>query len=471
MNPKRTMIKALLIGLASVSISLTPSSLVPSLALAVNLLIGLAVGAVTHVLVPQCTDLLISAGLFGRDLHRPGRPKVPEATGVVLGAAYASGLALFLPFVYRENEKNLLMFMGALLSINSMCFLGFADNVLNLRWRVKLIVPFVASLPLLLLYYSTGGSTSVLLPPVISNSLFGSPTAIQLGPIFYVFLACLAVFGTNAINILAGVNGLESGQTVVLAGSLCLNSAIQFASLRLSFFLLWPFLCGSVALYRYNRYPASVFVGDTFCYLSGMTLAASGVIGHCTKTVLLFMLPQVVNFLYSLPQLLKVIPCPRHRLPVYLADQDLVGVSFTDWIGEDDLNRMGWAVVRLLEVLRLAEVQKIPCDRMTDTAVSVDHGPMGVPLKSPTTATTRSSASTPSLMHEREEEHLVCSISQRGIKVRVQNLTLLNLVLWKLGPMHEESLTRCLLGIQIAWSLCAFWLRYYVAELVYSSSV
>lgn len=63
------------------------------------------------------------------------------------------------------------------------------------------------------------------------------------------------------------------------------------------------------------RYPSSVFVGDTFCYFAGMTFAVVGILGHFSKTMLLFFIPQVINFIYSLPQLFHIIPCPRHRLP------------------------------------------------------------------------------------------------------------------------------------------------------------
>ena len=38
-----------------------------------------------------------------------------------------------------------------------------------------------------------------------------------LGPLFYVYIGMLAVFCTNAINIYAGVNGLEVGQAIVIA--------------------------------------------------------------------------------------------------------------------------------------------------------------------------------------------------------------------------------------------------------------
>ena len=64
-----------------------------------------------------------------------------------------------------------------------------------------------------------------------------------------------------------------------------------------------------------HRYPSSWFVGDTFCYFSGMTFAVVAILGHFSKTMLLFFIPQVANFVYSVPQIFRFVPCPRHRLP------------------------------------------------------------------------------------------------------------------------------------------------------------
>lgn len=49
-----------------------------------------------------------------------------------------------------------------------------------------------------------------------------------------------------------------------------------------------------------------------------MTFAVVSIIGHFSKTVLLFFLPQIFNFLYSVPQLFHLVPCPRHRLPKWV---------------------------------------------------------------------------------------------------------------------------------------------------------
>ena len=48
-----------------------------------------------------------------------------------------------------------------------MVFLGFADDVLALKWRHKLTIPTVASLPLLMIYYTNIGNTTVIVPKIL----------------------------------------------------------------------------------------------------------------------------------------------------------------------------------------------------------------------------------------------------------------------------------------------------------------
>ena len=65
--------------------------------------------------------------------------------------------------------------------------------------------------------------------------------------------------------------------------------------------LMIPFLLTTLALLRANSFPSRVFVGDTFCYFAGMTFAVVGILGHFSKTMILFFLPQICNFVLSLP--------------------------------------------------------------------------------------------------------------------------------------------------------------------------
>jgi UDP-N-acetylmuramyl pentapeptide phosphotransferase/UDP-N-acetylglucosamine-1-phosphate transferase len=68
--------------------------------------------------------------------------------------------ALTAPLIFLSTVQ-LVEFTSACLSICFMLFLGFMDDVLDLPWRAKLVIPPVATLPLLCSYT---GLTSVVLP-------------------------------------------------------------------------------------------------------------------------------------------------------------------------------------------------------------------------------------------------------------------------------------------------------------------
>ena len=63
-----------------------------------------------------------------------------------------------------------------------MLLLGFADDVLNLRWRHKLYLPTLASLPLLMVYYVTYGVTWIVIPKPL-RFIFGK--FMDLGMFFH----------------------------------------------------------------------------------------------------------------------------------------------------------------------------------------------------------------------------------------------------------------------------------------------
>lgn len=47
------------------------------------------------------------------------------------------------------------------------------------------------------------------------------------GILYYVYMGMLAVFCTNAINILAGINGIEAGQSLVIAASIIIFNIVE----------------------------------------------------------------------------------------------------------------------------------------------------------------------------------------------------------------------------------------------------
>ena len=158
---------------------------------------------------------------------------------------------------------------------------------------------------------------------LIILDIFTRPPARRPILCWQLYMGALAVFCTNAINIYAGINGLEAGQSYVIGCAILLYALLQVLlgsadrdQYLFAVTLTLPFLGATLGLLKHNWFPSRVFVGDTFCYFAGMTFAVVGIHGHFTKPLLLFFLPQVANFVYSVPQLFKRVPCPRHRLPV-----------------------------------------------------------------------------------------------------------------------------------------------------------
>ncbi|KAH8046709.1 phospho-N-acetylmuramoyl-pentapeptide-transferase [Aureococcus anophagefferens] len=74
--------------------------------------------------------------------------------------------------------------------------------------------------------------------------------------------------------------------------------------------LMLPFCATTLALLKSNWFPAEVFVGDTFTNYAGMTLAVVAILGHFPVMLMALMVPQLLNFLISVPQLFKLRPCP-----------------------------------------------------------------------------------------------------------------------------------------------------------------
>jgi UDP-N-acetylglucosamine--dolichyl-phosphate N-acetylglucosaminephosphotransferase len=156
-----------------------------------------------------------------------------------------------------------------------------------------------------------------------------------------------------------------------------------------------------------------VFIGDTFNYFSGMTFAVVGILGHFSKTILLFFIPQVLNFLYSVPQLFHFIPCPRHRLPKFSPETGLVDNSKTTF-REEELGFIGRLLFSIFRTLRVIKWEK----------------------------------------------------SKDGV-VTCNNFTLINFFILFTGPIHEKRLNEYLLIFQVFCSFIAFSIRYPLAQYFY----
>lgn len=347
--------------------------------------------SVTHLVIPLVgSHFKEHTNLRGINMGSRDQSILPESLGIVAGAVYLISFLLFsivMPYLlvlmniitnFSLSDKlcistysdgingysNSLSNFAAITSIFAMLMLGFIDDCYDLRWRCKLLFPFAASIPLLsVYYYSYGDRTTILIPRIIAQHLDVEEN-LNIGLFYYIYMLMFVIFCTNAINIYAGINGLEVGQTIVLTLSVILYNLVEVTTKSdcdevhiLSLQLLLPFLFCSYALYKFNRFPARVFVGDSYCYFAGMTLAVVGILGHFSEEILIFAVPQIFNFILSVPQLFKLVPCPRHRLPKYNTDTGLREPSTFNF-KYSELNIVGRMIMRIFSALNFAHIEK-----------------------------------------------------------------------------------------------------------------
>lgn len=121
----------------------------------------------------------------------------------------------------KFTQDKLIEYNAAILAICMVVLLGFIDDVIDLKWRHKVILPTIASLPLLIAY---NGNTSVVVPKLLRPFLGG---IVDLGIIYYIYMGNIAIFCTNAINIYAGINGIEVGQSFIVGCFIVIHNIIE----------------------------------------------------------------------------------------------------------------------------------------------------------------------------------------------------------------------------------------------------
>ncbi|VDN54130.1 unnamed protein product [Dracunculus medinensis] len=233
-----------------------------------NLVLSFLGGFISYRIILEYIPIFIQRKLYGRDRCKVNVEPVAEPVGVVSAAVYLIIMFLFIPFLFYEWASNespfphekLLIFMSAIVGICCAILLGFADDMLDLRWRHKLLFPTLSSLPLLLVYYATGSSTTIIVPSIVRKIIPVSEN-IDIGFLYYLYMGIMIVFCTNAINILAGINGLEAGQALIIAISIALFNIIQLIRLEtealyhsLSLYFLLPFISTNIPLIYWNWY-------------------------------------------------------------------------------------------------------------------------------------------------------------------------------------------------------------------------
>ncbi|MCF7910780.1 glycosyl transferase family 4 [Candidatus Pacearchaeota archaeon] len=223
------------------------------------------------------------AGLTGKDMHKISKNQVAEAGGIFVLIAFILGVLsyIFIKTFKFGDSGNLVEIFSLLSSILIIGFIGFIDDILG--WKIgmnkkaRLGLLFFAAIPLMVI--NAGVSTML---------------GFEFGLFFPLVLIPLGIIGTSAtFNFIAGYNGLEASQGIIILSALALVSWLN-DNAWLSLILLCM-ISALVVFYLYNRCPAKVFPGDSLTYPIGALIGIAAILGNMEKIAVFFFIPYIIE--------------------------------------------------------------------------------------------------------------------------------------------------------------------------------
>lgn len=252
---------------------------------ALFLVFGVAFG-VTYLFTPRLIPILVAEGIVGRDKNKLGEPEVAEMGGLAIITGFVVGVLFAIAFSSFDFDwtglsgfhLNLTNLLAALSTVLIMSLLGIFDDIFTVKQHVKAALPLLASLPLVAVNV---GETTMNLP------FFGN---VDFGILYPLLLVPLAITGaSNALNMLAGFNGLEAGLGVVMLSSVGVVSwsVGSHEAAILCFAMLGPLL----AFLRFNWFPARILPGDVGTLSIGAVVASAVILGNVEKLGIVLIIP------------------------------------------------------------------------------------------------------------------------------------------------------------------------------------
>ncbi len=243
---------------------------------------------VTLITMPSWIRRAKKGDIQGKDINKYNKPLVAESGGVIAVGGFILGILAYVAiktFVLKINETTTEIF-ALLSSIMIVAFIGLIDDILGwkigLGKRLRIFLVLMAAIPLMVI--DAGDS-------IVSIPFIGE---ISLGLLYPLIIIPIGIIGTSTtFNFLAGYNGLEAGQGIIIMSALSIVAYLTGSN--------WLALIGLciiaslLAFYIFNRYPAKVFPGDILTYPIGALIAIFAILGNFERIAIFFFIPYIAE--------------------------------------------------------------------------------------------------------------------------------------------------------------------------------
>ena len=222
--------------------------------------------------------------------------------------------------LWHGTQVEIARYWGTILLAVSFGIIGFVDDYikvvkkrnLGLTAIQKLIMQFVAAGLYMLILYTAGDTSTVLIIPFLGQ--------LDLGLVYFPLCVVGIVYITNSVNLTDGLDGLCGSVTCVSAlGFMMVSATMGFGGINL---LSTALAAACLGFLVWNFYPAKVFMGDTgSMFLGGMVtglafgvgmpliLAFLGIIYICESMSVVL---QVISFKTTGKRIFKMSPIHHH---------------------------------------------------------------------------------------------------------------------------------------------------------------
>ncbi|MCQ2976827.1 MAG: multidrug transporter [archaeon] len=239
---------------------------IPTLPLIVIALIcGILSFGLTRWVMPILIKRLEKADIVGKDIHKSLKPIVAEMGGIGILFGFIIGMFIGI-LLFPTLEFELLIVLVVILLVG---LIGIVDDLLVLSSKEKLLLLFLAGIPL---WWAA--------PP-------------EVGILYLIFIPIAVSICSNLTNMLAGLNGIESGLGVIAMASLTVSCIIlgKYDVTIVSMSMLGAL----IAFLIFNKHPAKVFPGDTGTLIIGAAIAAIAFIGRMKLIAFIILIPNIID--------------------------------------------------------------------------------------------------------------------------------------------------------------------------------
>lgn len=246
---------------------------------------------VTLAFMPHWIKKSKSLNLVWKDMNKFDERMVSGSGGLIVVLGFIVGVFIFVAYrVFLLNAKNnFLVEIFALVSaILILAGIGLMDDLFGwqrggLRKRTRVLLTLLAAIPLIAI---NAGKSGISLPFIGQT---------DLGLFYPLFLIPLGIVGaTTTYNFLAGHNGLEAGQGILILSAISLVS--YYTGNPWLTVINLTMVASLLAFLFFNFYPARVFPGDILTYPVGGLIAITAILGNFEKVAVFFFIPYILEF-------------------------------------------------------------------------------------------------------------------------------------------------------------------------------